>query len=300
VCVCVCHPDRSIMTRDRPIVTSGRRSTLSKTLERLSMRRTSNAAMEQAFETYKHIVFFATPPNGRIIKAYVDTILLLSTFMFAFAAGNVGMIEREDLFAADRDWAGYCTNVTDTQTTIGHSVCDSFILPSVQLATLVTITYVVLGSSVLVSILCYLSILFSEIDEDTRAHTLHLWWRLYQWPMHFAMTLLAVGMVSYGLTMELAARIVFINISEKDRLEGFVWTEIAAFNAVFAVVAFVLAYMGCAHIRTSASRKKLKLVDSMKESSLKHDLENTDHSQDAGVLLSLGDNGAELSVANRA
>ena len=71
--------------------------------------------------------------------------------------------------------------------------------------------------------------IFSQIDEEAKPQSLENWWKYYQWPMHAAVGLLTAGTVSYGMTMELTARITFLDVRRHlDTSEGFVLKELQA------------------------------------------------------------------------
>ena len=204
--------------------------------------------------------FVRSPPAGRVIKSYADTILLLSTFMFAFTVMHVSAVNRHDLDEADDDWMELCDNATRRELvpSVTRSLCgDHFVLPSVQLATSFTTSYLLLGSSLLVSIMAYLAMIFSQIDEETKPQSLENWWKYYQWPMHAAVGLLTAGTVSYGMTMELTARITFLDVRmHLDTSEGFVLKELQAIKVLYVVIGAVGAYMMCAHVAIKKKKKK--------------------------------------------
>ena len=215
-----------------------------------ALGRMSSSGLAEARSRLRHTFFIAVPPSGRVVKSYVDTLTLLSTFMFAFSAIHVTAVPRRDLASADASWLQFCTELRNStlQDGLFQSLCQPFTPPSIQLATYVTITYVVLGGAVLVSAMSYFATIFAEIDEETRPADLVGFWSWYQWPMHLGVVLLAGGFVCYGLTMEMSARIVFIDTHLRAKAEDFVFREVNAFNAVFVVVGLVFVYMIVAHV----------------------------------------------------
>lgn len=218
-------------------------------------------ALESAHTVWGHANFLTTAPSGRLVKAYMDTVMLLATFMFAFAAVHISAIEREDLFDADSQWQNFCSgNVSAADEPIYNHLCVPFSLPSQTLSSYVTITYVVLGSSVLVAIASYLAIILSQIDENTESWKLRRWWKFYQWPMHLSMLLLTVGIVFYGITLEFTARIVFIDLLHASDHAGFVWGEIAAFNLTFLILSITIVYMIVVHCFFTSRRLSPPLV----------------------------------------
>ena len=55
---------------------------------------------------------FVIAPTAETIKTYMDTILLLTTLLFGFAAAFFLSFETEVLTDADARWAAWCTNST--------------------------------------------------------------------------------------------------------------------------------------------------------------------------------------------
>jgi len=201
----------------------------------------------------KHTLFVTSPPSGRIVKAYADNVLMLSTFMFAFSALHGGTHDRESLSEADREWSEFCES---TNRSIPQICPEPFVPPSEQLALYTMSTYVVLGTGLLIAVISYLAILLSEIDEDTTPHQLLRWWRFYQWPMHLAFVMLIVGIVLYGFTMELTARIIYVNTHQTLAVERHVVHNILLFQSTFFLVGAVIIYMVAAHFFLSRSKKE--------------------------------------------
>ena len=201
------------------------------------------------------MLFLSTAPNGSVIKAYADMTLKVGILFFAFSAMHIRVSEHTVLTTVDDDWESFCSNSTGADENLVYQVCGSvYVPPSEQLATHVMLTFGVLGSSVLISLLSYLSIIFSKIDDQTHASKLEQWWRFYQWPMHLGLLLLLAGIIFYGLTMELTARIAFLDLANIDYGdESTAAFEIKATWIMFFMVAIAALYMLAAHIFVAQS-----------------------------------------------
>ena len=67
-----------------------------------ALGRMSSSGLAEARSRLRHTFFIAVPPSGRVVKSYVDTLTLLSTFMFAFSAIHVTAVPRRDVTAVPR------------------------------------------------------------------------------------------------------------------------------------------------------------------------------------------------------
>lgn len=154
------------------------------------------------------------------VKTYIDTILLLSSLMFAFAASYLTSFTTEDLNLADARWSSWCSNSTIANYPYMDVWCRTFPAqgpwelwrnkPSADLASRIALTYSALGASVLVGVVSYLAYIYydpARMPPDVYRH----WWLLFQWPMHLAMVLFIVGVFSFSYTNVLLYRIVYID-----------------------------------------------------------------------------------------
>ena len=81
------------MSDDTNVVLHGRRRQLTVAHANKEMRRS-----------------FVDPVTPAQVKAYIETILLLATLMFAFAASYLCSFSYDDLTAADARWIALCRN----------------------------------------------------------------------------------------------------------------------------------------------------------------------------------------------
>lgn len=65
-------------------------------------------------------------PSGTAIKSYIETVILLSTLIFAFSTAYFGSFGREDLIAADQDWVSWCNNTNFADAVSHRGWCDDF------------------------------------------------------------------------------------------------------------------------------------------------------------------------------
>ena len=141
---------------------------------------------------------FTTQISAESIKSYLDTVILLSTFMFAFSTSYLTAFAPDDISGRDEKWYFWCKAALSSNTSVHSRLlsadgssgwCHGLDLsvdmdtafstwpelPSRALGRRIIYTYSALGAAVLLSILSYLSFLFSEPACFSK-EVLRSWW----------------------------------------------------------------------------------------------------------------------------
>lgn len=164
------------------------------------------------------------------MKTYLDTVLLLSSLLFAFAANFITNFSYSDILAADERWYNWCidSNISNApeMSNANYGYCTSFpielalqgkklqamgaweFLPSADLAYRIMWTYSSLGASVLMGTVCYLNYIYWDPESMTTKRALH-WWKWFQWPVHIAMLLFILGVGFFSFTNAIIYRITY-------------------------------------------------------------------------------------------
>jgi hypothetical protein len=112
----------------------------------------------------RHFYFIVHAPNGAVIKAYLDTIVLLATLIFVFSVGHFFNIPKRDLNESDDNWVEWCSDDNITahhQMSVHGGWCDGFDkgrpgawsqMPSRVYCRQVTKSYVCLASAVILAV----------------------------------------------------------------------------------------------------------------------------------------------------
>ena len=164
---------------------------------------------------------FVIAPTAETIKTYMDTILLLTTLLFGFAAAFFLSFETEVLTDADARWAAWCTNSTIRELDRFERWCEGLSLsageseiaawanrPSQVLARRAIFTYSALAAALLTGIATYIPMVFAQLELHSEAARKR-WWHLFQWPMHIAMFLFIAGGTCFGWTVPAVLRVIF-------------------------------------------------------------------------------------------
>lgn len=191
------------------------------------------------------------------VKTYIDTVLLLSSLMFAFAASYLTSFTTADLADADARWTSWCSNSTIAN--FPHMVvwCRNFPdhgafelwkdKPSADLAARIALTYSTLGASVLVGVISYLSYIYFD-PARMPPEIYRRWWLLFQWPMHLAMALFIFGVIAFSYTNALVYRIVYIDygVIHNSQIGRGVWVHVQNMQSVmlgFAIFALIFVLL---------------------------------------------------------
>jgi len=248
----------------------------------------------------RHFYFIVHAPNGAVIKAYLDTIVLLATLIFVFSVGHFFNIPKRDLNESDDNWVEWCSDDNITahhQMSVHGGWCDGFDkgrpgawsqMPSRVYCRQVTKSYVCLASAVILAVCSHMSMIMSGIDANTPPERLVVWWRFYQWPMHITVLLIISGIVYFAFAIDVAIRINFTDEffilavqEDADSEYGGVWQEARDLFVVSGTVLSVsMLYMLVAHGMVSSRWSKgvdHGSLDDMDNSQLHLDYRPTSH-----------------------
>lgn len=171
--------------------------------------------------------------------------------MFAFSANYLTSFDPGDLLAQDALWYDWCVNQTirdhpkmlywcgNLQVDVDRDLALAtwIELPSRQLGLRIIWTYTSLGIAVLVGIASYIGFLFAEPARYSRT-VLKSWWRVFQWPVHFALFCFVSGCFLFMYTNSAVVR---ISYPDPAMLIGFtdyqtVWTSVQMFQWIIVYI----------------------------------------------------------------
>lgn len=221
------------------------------------------------------------------MKAYLDTILLISSLLLGFAANFLNNFTYRDIEAADERWYQWCidSNISNApeMSNANDGYCAKFpielalqgkkvqamgawqYLPSADLAYRIMWTYSALGSSVLVGTVCYLNYIYWDPPSMTTKRALN-WWKWFQWPVHLAMFLFILGVGFFSFTNAIIYRITYPDNNAVSGVQGNAWTTAGSpwrivdiYQWIMAGTGLVVAFISIAFAAIYTAKRKLKI-----------------------------------------
>ena len=189
---------------------------------------------------------------------YLDTVLLLSTFMFAFSTSYLAAFAPSDLTAQDDFWYDICQNQThgsndrlkfwcgdlkyDLDRQSAYAVWTE--LPSRQLGLRIIWTYTALGIAVLAGVIAFVGFLFAEPARFKRP-VLKSWWRIFQWPVHATLVCFMGGCFLFMYTNSSLVRVIYPDPAVLAGIENrqSVWVSVQTFQWIMVwIIVVALSY----------------------------------------------------------